>query len=170
VFLAEGVVLMVLGFVAILAPLVAGLATAILLGWVFVVAGGVGVAATMRARGAPGFGWAMLSAVLALVVGVVLLFNPLRGLVTLTFVMTGFFIADGLIGIFLAIAHKSELSGRWEWMLGSAVLDLVLAGIIISGMPGSFAWALGLLVGIDMIFGGSSLIAMAMAARKESQG
>jgi uncharacterized membrane protein HdeD (DUF308 family) len=66
------------------------------------------------------------------------------------------------------IEHRREQSSRWQWMVFSGVVDLVIAAMIISGLPGSFAWALGLLVGIDLIFAGSSLIAMASAAREPS--
>jgi uncharacterized membrane protein HdeD (DUF308 family) len=85
---------------------------------------------------------------------------------TLTVVLVAYFIVDGAAIIFLAIVHRRELSGRWEWMLMNGVIDLILAGIIISGFPGTLVWALGLLVGIDLLFGGAALIAMASAARK----
>jgi uncharacterized membrane protein HdeD (DUF308 family) len=165
-FLAEGIILLVLGFAAVILPLVAGLAATILLGWVFLIAGIVGLVATLRARHAPGFGWALLSALLAIIAGGILLWDPLQGLVTLTFVLTAFFVVDGVLMIVLAISHRRELSGKWEWMMVNGVIDLVLAAIIILGFPGTLAWALGLLVGIDMVFGGASLIAMALEARK----
>jgi len=126
----------------------------------------VGLIGTFRARHAPGFVWSLLSAALALLVGILLLVHPLRGLITLTFVLTAYFIIDGIFIIFLALSHRRELTGRWEWMLINGIIDLILAGIIISGMPGTFLWVLGLLVGIDLIFGGASLIAMALEARK----
>lgn len=166
-FLAEGIILCILGLAAIVLPPLAGLVTTIFLGWLFVVAGIVGIVATVRARTAPGFGWALASAILALVAGGVLLWNPFQGLVTLTYVLIAFFIADGLVTIALAIAHRRELSGRWEWMLVNGIIDLILAAIIILGLPGTLYWALGLLVGIDLIFGGAALIAMALEARKE---
>src|SRR6202030_661877 len=65
-----------------------------------------------------------------------------------------------------ALEHKRELSGRWGWMLASGIIDLILATIILTGLPGTAAWALGLLVGINMVFGGSALIAMALHARE----
>jgi len=72
--------------------------------------------------------------------------------------------------IFFALDHRRQMTGKWEWMLINGVIDLILAGIIISGFPGTLVWALGLLVGIDMVFGGSALIAIAMTARKEAPG
>ncbi len=64
-----------------------------------------------------------------------------------------------------AIEHRNQLSGRWGWMLVSGIVDLILAGIIIAGLPGTALWALGLLVGINLIFGGVAMVGMALAAR-----
>ena len=166
-FLAEGIALSILGLAAIIVPLIAGLFATVFLGWLFLIVGIVGLVVTLRTRQAPGFGWSLLSALVAVIAGGVLLWNPLQGLVTLTYVLTAFFIVDGILIIILAIAHRRELSGKWEWMMVNGVIDLILAGIIIAGLPGTLVWAFGLLVGIDMMFGGASLIAMALEARKE---
>jgi uncharacterized membrane protein HdeD (DUF308 family) len=167
-FLAEGIVLTILGLAAIILPPFAGLVATVFLGWLFLMAGIVGIVATVRARHVPGFAWSLLSACVALVAGGVLLWNPLRGLVTLTLVLTAFFIFDGILIIALAIAHRRALSGKWEWMMVNGVIDLILAAIIVSGFPGTLFWALGLIVGVDLIFGGATLIAMALEARKAS--
>jgi uncharacterized membrane protein HdeD (DUF308 family) len=148
-FLAEGIVLTVLGIAAVALPLPAGLATTVFFGGLFLIAGGAGLLFTFRTRRAPGFGWSSLSAVVALIAGALLLWNPLRGLVTLTYVLVAFFIVDGVLMILVALAHSRELSRRWELMLVNGIIDLVLAGLVISGMPGTFAWAVGLIVGID---------------------
>ena len=166
-FLAEGIILSLLGLAAMILPALAGLVATIFLGWLFLVAGIVGLLFTFRARQAPGFGWALLSALVALLAGALLLWNPFQGLVTLTYVLVAFFIFDGVLMIVLALSHRRELSRRWEWLLVNGIIDLILAGIVISGMPGTLVWALGLIVGIDMIFGGTSLIAMALEARKQ---
>ncbi len=168
-FLGEGIVLVLLGLAAIAIPLFAGLATTIFLGWLFLIAGVVGLVATIRARHAPGFWWSLLSASVALLAGAVLVAHPLQGLVTLTFVLTAYFVIDGIFVIVMALSHRRDLSGKWEWMLVNGVVDLVLAAVIISGMPGSFVWVLGLLVGIDLLFGGASLIAMALDARGKAR-
>ncbi len=165
-FMAEGVLLVVLGLAAIALPLFAGLTTAILLGWVLLVAGFVGLLATLRRRGAGGFAWSLLSACMAMVAGAVLLVYPLTGLVTLTYVLIVYFVADGVFSIAGALSHKRALAGRWEWVLVSGLVDFVLAAIIISGLPGSFLWVVGMLVGIDLVIGGISLIGMASASRR----
>lgn len=165
-FLAEGIVVSILGLAAIIVPPIAGLFATVIFGWLFLITGIVGLVATLRAREAPGFGWSLLSAIVAVIAGGVVLWNPLRGLITLTYVLTAFFIADGILVILLAIAHRRELSGKWEWIMVNGIIDLILAGIIIFGFPGTLVWTFGLLVGIDLIFGGASLIAVALEARK----
>ncbi len=165
-YLVEGIVLAVLGLAAIALPPLAGLATAVVLGWLFLVGGIVGLIATFGQRNAPGFWWSLLSAAIALLAGVTLLWNPIAGVVTLTFVLTAFFLIDGVLIVAMAIEHRRELSGRWEWMMIGGIMDLALAAIIILGLPGTLAWALGLLVGIDLMFGGIALIAMALSARQ----
>jgi uncharacterized membrane protein HdeD (DUF308 family) len=167
-YLIEGIILLVLGLAAIALPPVAGIAATIIIGWIFLFGGAVGLVATFGARGMPGFGWALLSAIVSLVAGLVLLWNPAQGLITLTYVLIAFFIIDGILIIVLAFEHRRELSDRWQWMMIGGLMDLILAAVIISGLPGAFAWALGLLVGIDLVFGGISLIAMALSARQAS--
>ena len=80
--------------------------------------------------------------------------------------MIAFFIVEGAVSIMFALDHKRELSGQWGWMLVSGIIDLALAMMIFAGLPSTAAWALGLLVGINMIFGGAAMIAMALHARK----
>jgi len=165
-FLAEGIILVILGLIAIVLPPLATLAATIVIGWLFVISGIAGLIMTFRARHAPGFWWALLSAVVALVAGVLLLWQPLVGVLSLTFVLIAFFVIDGVLSIFLAIEHRRELVGRWGWILLSGIVDLVIAAIIWAGLPGTAAWALGLLVGIDLVFGGTALIMVALAARR----
>jgi uncharacterized membrane protein HdeD (DUF308 family) len=164
-FLIEGIVLLVLGILAILVPPVATITFTFFIGWLFLIMGIMGLITTFWARHAPGFWWSLLSAVLAIAAGIVLLINPFSGAFTLTLLLIVFFIIEGVLSIMYALEHKKELSGRWGWMLASGIIDLILAAIILLGLPGTAAWALGLLVGINMLFGGSALIAMALHAR-----
>jgi uncharacterized membrane protein HdeD (DUF308 family) len=164
-FLTEGIILVVLGLLAIIVPPIATIAVTIFLGWLFLISGIVGLVTTFWARHAPGFWWSLLSAVLAIAAGIVLLGWPIPGAVSLTLLLIAFFIIEGVLSILYAFEHKKELSGRWGWMLISGIIDLILAAIIWGGLPGTAAWALGLLVGINMLFGGSAMIAMALHAR-----
>jgi uncharacterized membrane protein HdeD (DUF308 family) len=164
-FLIEGIVLVVLGILAIIVPPLATITFTLFLGWLFLISGIMGLITTFWARQAPGFWWSLLSAVLAIAAGIVLLVWPISGAISLTLLLIVFFIIEGVLSIMYALEHKKELSGRWGWMLASGIIDLILAGIILIGLPGTAAWALGLLVGINMLFGGSALIAMALHAR-----
>ena len=166
-FLIEGIVLVVLGLLAVALPLLAGLAVTILFGWLFLISGAVGLWTTFAMRHAPGFWWSLLSAVLGIVVGLLLLLLPGLGLVSLTSVLIAFFIVEGVATILFALDHRRELTGRWGWMLTSGIVDLFLALVILGGLPGSLGWALGLIVGINLVFGGASMIGMAFAARSE---
>ena len=165
-FLIEGIVLLVLGTLAVLVPPIATLAVTIVFGWLFLISGIVGLVTTFWMRSAPGFWWSLISAVLGIVVGALLLARPVGGALSLTFLLIAFFIIEGAASIMFALEHKRELSGQWGWMLVSGIIDLALAMMIFAGLPSTAAWALGLLVGINMIFGGAAMTAMALHARK----
>ena len=165
-FLVEGIVLLGLGFLAILLPPLATLGITILLGWLFLISGVTGLIATFWARQAPGFWWSLVSAVLGIGAGLVLLVSPGSGALSLTLILIVFFVIEGVASVMYALEHRQQLTGSWGWMLVSGIIDLILAAMVFAGLPGSAAWAIGLLVGINMIFGGSALIAMALAARK----
>ena len=100
-----------------------------------------------------------------MIVGGWLLARPVSGAVSLTILLVAFFIIEGVVTIMFALDHKRELSGRWGWMLVSGIVDFVLGAMILAGLPSTAIWAIGLLVGINMVFGGTALIAMALHAR-----
>lgn len=164
-YLAEGSVLVVLGLLAIVVPPIATLAVTILFGWLFMVSGVVGLVTTFWMRAAPGFWWALVSAALAILVGALLLAQPVQGALTLTYVLVAFFVIEGVATIMFALDHRRELSGRWGFMLVSGIVDLVLAVMIVAGLPSTASWAIGLLVGINLVFGGMALISMALDAK-----
>jgi len=164
-FLIEGIVLLILGAIAVGLPPVATVAVELFIGWLILLSGLLGLVMTFQTRGSPGFGWSLLSALLGIVVGVVLLIWPLSGVLSLTVMLTAFLTLEGVASIMYALAHRRESSSRWELMLVSGIVDLILAGLILAGLPGTAAWAIGLIVGINLLFGGVALIAMALQAR-----
>jgi uncharacterized membrane protein HdeD (DUF308 family) len=169
-FLFEGIVLIILGTLAVLVPAVASLAATIVFGWILLLSGVIGLISTFRARQAPGFGWSLLSALLGIVAGIILLTMPLQGTLSLTAVLIAFLIVEGVATVLFALEHRKGASGRWSWLLASGILDIGLGGILLAGLPGTAVWALGVLVGINMIFGGWSLVWMALHARSEAMG
>jgi uncharacterized membrane protein HdeD (DUF308 family) len=164
-FLVEGILLVILGILAIIVPPFATLATTLFIGWLFLISGVVGLVTTFWMRSAPGFWWSLLSALLAIIAGALLIGWPLSGVLSLTLVLIVFFIVEGVATIMYALEHRRELSGRWGWMLASGIVDLILAGLILTGLPGTATWAIGLLVGINLVFGGTAMAAMALHAR-----
>ena len=181
-FAIEGAALILLGLLAIVIPSIASANVTVVLGWLFLVSGTLGLATTYWARQAPGFWWSLVSALLAIVVGVVLIANksqdlygglmgwPFEKIGPLRLILVLFFLVEGGASIMFAFEHRRQFSGRWAWMLASGVVDIVLASIIIFGLPGTSAWTMGLLVGINMILGGVALIAMGLHARTERAG
>ena len=165
-FLFEGILLAVLGLAAMIVPPLASLAITIFLGWMFLISGVAGLVLTLWARQMPGFWWSLISAALGLAAGIVLLARPMQGVLTLTIVVGAFFVAEGVATIMYALEHRRELSGRWSWLLVAGLMDIVIAFFIITGLPGSAEWAIGLLAGVNLLFGGATLIGVALAARQ----
>lgn len=112
-FLAEGIILVLLGALAIFVPLFATITVTIILGWIFLAAGIMGLITTFRARQAPGFWWSLLSAIIAVGVGLILLAEPITGAVSLTLVLIVFFVVEGVATLMYALEHRRELSGRF---------------------------------------------------------
>jgi uncharacterized membrane protein HdeD (DUF308 family) len=167
-FLFEGILLAILGLAAMIVPPLASLAVTIFLGWMFLVTGIAGLVISFWARAMPGYWWSLISAALAVLAGGILLARPMQGVLTLTIVLGAYFLAEGVATIMYALEHRKELSGRWSWLLVAGLMDIVIAFFIIAGLPGSAEWAIGLLVGINLLFGGATLIGMALAARNSA--
>ena len=87
----------------------------------------------------------------------------------LELVLATFFAIEGVASIVLALEHRRAMSGRWSSMLVSGIVDIVLGAILVANFPGiapgNAGWMVGLLVGVNMVFGGASLVAMALDAR-----
>jgi len=164
-YLFEGIVLIILGIAAILIPQIATLTVELFVGWLLLFSGLAGLFTTFSIRPMPGFWWSLISALIGIAAGLALLFWPISGMVSLTLVLIAFFIIEGIASIMFALDHRAELPGSWWAMLFSGIVDLVLAGLIFFALPSSAAWAIGLLVGINLIFGGCALSAMALQAR-----
>lgn len=167
-FLFEGILLAVLGLAALILPPLASLAIAIFLGWMFLISGIGGLIVTYWARSMPGFWWSLVSAALAVLAGMLLLARPMQAVLTLTIVLGAYFLAEGVATIMYALEHRRELSSRWSWLLISGLLDMAISFMVITGLPSSAEWAIGILVGINLLFGGASLIGMALAARNSN--
>jgi len=161
-FLFEGILLSTLGVIAVLVPAIASIAVTIFFGWILLLSGVVGLFTTFRGRQLPGFWWSLLSAITGIVAGVLLLGWPLQGVFSLTSILIAFLLVEGAVTIFYALEHRTGPI-RWGVMLASGIVDVVLGIILFAGLPGTAAWALGLLIGINLFFGGWALILMALS-------
>jgi uncharacterized membrane protein HdeD (DUF308 family) len=162
----EGVVLMMFGAFALLLPALAIVAVNLLLGWLFLGVGVLGLATTMMARQAPGFWWAAASALASVIAGVVLTVWPMKGFYAVTLVLAGFLVFDGLMMILFGLDHRRRRSRRWLWLVINGVVDLFLAPLIlVVTFVAAAIWLLPEVIGIDLLFGGWSLVAVAAAAK-----
>ena len=161
--MAEGVCLVLLGIASLLTATAASsaLTAAILLG-----AGSVTLLSVWRAEQYPSFGLSLVLALVALAMGFQLLTDPPDAVLGLMFAT--FFASRGLLTVLLAAAHRRQCFNQWEWFAVSGVTSLILAGLILSGLPGPYVWMLGLLLGVHLIFDGSALVAQVLTSRQLS--
>lgn len=162
----EGAVLMLFGAFTLLLPALAIVAVNLLLGWLFLAVGALGLITTVMARQAPGFWWAVASAVASIVAGIFLTVWPMKGFYAVTIALAGFLLFDGLMMILFGIDHRRRQSRRWLWLVINGVIDLFLAPLILLvTFVVAAIWLLPTVIGIDLLFGGWSLVAVATAAK-----
>lgn len=168
-YAVQGGLSVAIGIVALLAPLAATLASTIVFGWLMLIGGVLGIVAAFRSRGSSGFPSSLLLAVLAAILGAVILFNPLAGAVTLTYVLATFFIFSGIANVMLSGAFRPS-TGRF-WLFGlSAAIDFALALFLIFGLPGTAVWAVGVFLGVSLVSSGLALLFAALDARHAAPG
>jgi len=165
-FRAVGVTWIALGLLAVAVPLAASIATELLIGALLLV-GGIGqVANAFRAHG---WGGRMLSLALGALyafAGLMLLASPLQGLLTLTVVLAACLLVGGIVKTVLALRLRP--APGWGSFLLSGLLGVALGLMLWLGLPSTAPWAIGTLVGIDMIFAGAALWAAAGVATAAS--
>ena len=150
----------VLGIIAIVAAFAATMATVVLFGALLLLAGLFQFIHIFSDR-ANLSGWKILSGILYLLVGILLLVDPVGGAIGLTFLLALFFLFIGLLRLsFGVVARKTGISAGWHFAGG--ILNLLLAVLIFLGWPETGTWVIGLFVGIEMLFGGISLLLFPM--------
>ena len=165
-FLAEGIFLIILGIIAIVVPHFFTVAIVVSLGWILLFGGVFLITRALLFFRMPGFGLWLFMGLLQLVIGYLFLAQPLEGILTLTLLMTLFFALEGIAKISLAFMMRPL--AHWGYVLFSGLTALILAVVVWMGWPGTAEWLLGLLFGINMFFGGLSLVNISLRY-KESQ-
>jgi uncharacterized membrane protein HdeD (DUF308 family) len=162
--MAAGVLIAVIGVLAILSPLVSGIALSILLGALLVVGGVIHVAHAFSAGGWGGALWQVVLAIVYVLAGIALLANPVLGLTTLTILLIAYFLIEGAVEVVMGFRMRPER--RWAWVVVSGVVSVLLAVFLWLGFPSTALWAVGFIVGISLLSTGISLIAVAMVERQ----
>lgn len=163
--IAAGIIVLLMGMLAMAAPLVAGLSVAMMVGVILIIGGAGQLAFAFKTSKSV---FAIIIGVLTVIVGIYMIMNPAEALVSLTIFLAIYLIVSGIFEALMAFQVK-PVKG-WGWALLSGILSLILGAMIWSQFPLSGAWAIGILIGIKLFFSGMSLIMfglMARAATKE---
>jgi uncharacterized membrane protein HdeD (DUF308 family) len=156
----QGIVMLVMGCLAVAEPVIASVATDIYIGWLFLFSGLLGLVTIFSARDASASFWNLLTSALSLAVGILLIWKPDEGTVSFALVLTAFFIAEGAFQVGTSISYRDVLP-----LLASGIMDLVLAGLMIYFWPQSASWTLGLIVGTNLISTGFAILMTTIEVR-----
>ncbi|MGA2170995.1 MAG: DUF308 domain-containing protein [Terracidiphilus sp.] len=162
--IAWGVVLIFLGFLAIVLPLATGIAVSELVAWIVVLGGFAYLTSAFAGRNARAFIWRMLIGVVYVAGGAYLAFHPHFALESLTVVLAVIFFLEGALEI-ARFAQFCVYAGS-GWILFDAIVAFLLAGLICLPWPSSSAWAIGTILGINLIISGFTLVMYSLAARR----
>lgn len=163
-YIGFAVLFIVLGIFAIAEPMIAAVAVALLVGWLLIFGGGAHLVSAFSGGGAGRVIWQVLIALVYLVGGFYFLTHTLMGVGTLTLLLAGIILAEGVIEV---IAYfKSRSAGGSVWLLLNGLITLLLGGLIWFHWPSSSVWAIGTLLGVNLLMTGITRLLFGMAARK----
>jgi uncharacterized membrane protein HdeD (DUF308 family) len=166
-FIIQGVLMTVVGIAAIAYPLMTSVAVVVFLGWMLIVVGVVQGISLISAREAPHFWLQLVSVALACIIGAMMVSRPEAGLLALTLLVVVYFMVEGISKIVLALTVRPL--PNWGWVLASGLLGVALSFYLWADMPITAAWLLGLLLGINLISEGVSLVVLAWQARSVAE-
>lgn len=164
-FIFEGIMFIVLGCLAIALPGIFSLGVELLVGGLFIASGLVQGYRTFTIGNVAGFFLSAAMTLLYLVIGVMLLAHPITGILTLTILLTFFFIIEGLAQMIVGFHYRPHRA--WGWRVFSGLVSLALAFIIWQGWPMAAVWVIGLLVGINLLFVGFTQLFVALGAGRK---
>ena len=167
--LLQGIAMLIHGGLAIAVPVVAKMPVDLFIGWLFLIAGVIGLATILPTYDLPAFRWVLVTAALSIAAGIILLSRPLEGAASLRIVLVALFAAEGLCQIATSIAYRKVIPFSRIWMLASGIVDLAMSAIMIAFWPISAVWVLGVFVGISLITSGAAIVTVALAARSFAQ-
>ncbi len=163
VSLIIGVLLIVLGIIAIAQP---SISTIFAETWFAVILASAGVGKLIYAfqtRDRGGFIWKLLLSVLYIATGIMLLVYPSTGVLTLTLLLGSFLLTEGIFELILAFRLRPQQN--WTWVLGDGIITLLLGAMIWFQWPFNAPWLIGTLVGASVLFTGVSRVMLSLNAR-----
>ncbi|MGI9513118.1 MAG: HdeD family acid-resistance protein, partial [Anderseniella sp.] len=155
-FIALAVLLIIVGLAGIALPLMTTIAVKIFVGWLLLVSGIGQIIHAFSVKSWGGFFWNLLVGALYVLAGVWLAFFPLAGIVTLTVFLALTLIIEG--GMKFALGFRVRPQAGWVWVIISGAMAAVLGLMLLAGLPGTAAWAIGLMVGINLLMSGVSFL------------
>lgn len=163
-FVGLGLVFLIAGVAAIAFPLLSTIAAKIALGWILMISGLVAILHSFRMPAWGGFLLNLILGALYIFVGAYLAFFPLTGIITLTMLLAALFLAEGLLQV--AMAWRVRPQEGWGWLFLSGCVAIGTGALIAIGLPGSATWAIGLLVGINLLSTGMGFVVLGLAGRR----
>lgn len=150
---AIAVLMIVLGLIAAAFPFFAGIASTLVFGWVFIFAGIAQIVYAFQSKRAGQVAWKLILGVLYLLAGILILANPLQGLLAFTLVLGITIFVQGIIQVSLAFQFR-RTSPNWGWTLTSGIIGIILGIFIWSSFPSSAPWLIGVWVGANLFLDG----------------
>lgn len=168
ILIVEGVVMALLGVGALCLPVLASLAAALVVGWILVASGIMGVVAAFTTRPHVHFWWSLVSGIIAILAGAIALVFPPAAIVGLTIVIAVWLAMDG-VNSFMAAGHARKAhGGAAAWLVVAGIIDWLLAAFLVFLPAIGEAVALGVIVGVDLLLGGFALIGLGAHLRRRS--
>lgn len=164
-FLALGILMIILGMVALGCTVTTTLFSIMLLGWVLIITGVVEAGGAFWERKWGGFFLHLVVGILYAVVGFMLVANPKAAAVSLTLILAVFFIVSGIFRIFTALSMQFP---HWGWLLFNGIVTLILGVLIWRQWPVSGLWIIGLFIAIELILSGWTWVMLSLAARRQT--
>lgn len=158
-----GILLIGLGVAAIAAPAVSTIVAETWIAFILISAGATKLFYAFRTREQTGFIWKLLLSILYIATGIMLVVNPLTGVITLTLLLGSFLLTEGVFEIILAFRIRGQRN--WTSVLVNGIITLVLGGIVWSEWPGNAPWLLGIAVGASIISTGVSRLMLSLNPR-----
>ncbi len=155
-----GILLIALGIAGVVLPNISTIVVETWIAWLLVSAGAAKLVYAFQTREQEGFIWKLLLGILYVATGVMLFFNPLTGILSLTLLLGSFLLTEGVFELILAFRLRGR--SNWTWTLINGIITLILGGMIVLQWPFNAPWLLGTLVGVSVLFTGISRVTLSL--------